>query len=167
MPLFKTDEEFLLQAYKKATESPDPSTQNGAVIPFYHLGFEDYVEACNTFPNGVSNKPERLERPLKYNFIEHAERNVLHEALRRGVRTTGMTMFVPWFACADCARAIIGAGITKVVGHKRMFDQTPDHWKESIAHAFVMFEEAGVETVLVSTVLNGPEIRFNGQLWKP
>lgn len=54
------------------------------------------------------------------------------------------------------------------VGHKRMMDATPDHWKESIQHAFVMFKEAGVETVLIPDELRtAPTIRFNGELWQP
>lgn len=166
---FKTDREFLVQAYKVATESPDPSTQNGAVIPYWVLGKAQFVEACNTFPEGVQNTPERLQRPLKYNFIEHAERGVIFAAAKRSFLSLhGATMYVTWFACADCSRAIICSGIKKVVGHKRMMDATPEHWKESIAHAFTMFKEAGVETVLFEDHLpEAPAIRFNGVLWQP
>lgn len=165
---YKTDREFLVRAYEVATKSPDPSTQNGAVIPFYHLGIPDSIEACNTFPDGVLETPERLQRPLKYNFIEHAERGAVIAAAKRGVPLRGFTMYVPWFACSDCARAIIGSGIVKVVGHKRMLDATPDHWKESIAHAVTMLKEAGIETVLLEEHLpEAPVIRFNGQLWQP
>jgi dCMP deaminase len=174
-----TDQEYLLLAYEVATKSPDPSTQNGAVIPYLvtwdypeEEGWagqldEELLAACNTFPEGVLNKPERLERPLKYNFIEHAERGVILLAAKMGVALDGLTMYVPWFACSDCARAIICSGIKKVVGHQRMMDATPDHWKESIAHAFTMLNEAGVEIVLIPDVLNGPQIMFNGQLWTP
>lgn len=163
----RTSEEYLLAAYQMATNSPDPSTQNGAVIPIPHPEGERMLVGWNDFPSGVRNTPERLERPLKYNYIEHAERSVLHEAMRLGVKTEGLTMYVPWFACADCARCIIGARLKKVVGHKRMYDMTPAHWKESIEHAFKMLDEAGVEMELIDGVLNGPEIRFNGQLWTP
>lgn len=169
--LKKTEEEYLLMAYYAATKSPDPSTQNGAIIPYFdYRGDECYHTACNTFPDKVLSKPERLERPLKYSYIEHAERNVIFTAAHHGTFPFiegESVMFVPWFACADCARAIIQVGIKKVVGHKQMFDKTPDHWKESIGAALQMLEEAGVETKLVDAKLNGPEIRFNGELWKP
>jgi hypothetical protein len=79
--MFKTNEEYLLLAYQKATESPDPSTQNGAVIPYQPKCEPEsdccLVSACNTFPAGVHNKPDRLERPKKYSYIEHAERGVI------------------------------------------------------------------------------------------
>jgi dCMP deaminase len=167
-----TDQELLVMAYQAATKSPDPSTQNGAVIPHKSdFGGWDYVTACNTFPEGVEETPERLVRPLKYNFIEHAERNAIFEGAKAGIfnwANHSPVMYVPWFACADCARAIICSGIRKVVGHKRMMDATPDHWKESIQHAFVMFKEAGVETVLIPDELRtAPTIRFNGELWQP
>lgn len=170
--LSKTDREYLVMAYKAATQSPDPSTQNGAVIPYFLVGRERYITACNTFPEGVQSKPERLERPLKYNFIEHAERNCVFNAAAVGlfgcVNMKDITMYVPWFACSDCARAIICCGIRRVVGHKRMMDATPEHWKESIKHAFDMFKEAKVETVLLPDELpEAPKIRFNGELWQP
>lgn len=167
-----SDKELLLLAYKAATKSPDPSTQNGAVIPYAALDhventIEKNVSACNEFPPGVQYLPERLERPLKYSFIEHAERNVIFKAAAMGLVLTGKTMYVPWFACADCARAIICSGITRVVGHQRMLDATPDHWKESIAHAMTMLKEAGIQLDLIPDVLHGPQIRFNGKIWTP
>ncbi|MFX8778102.1 deaminase, partial [Acinetobacter baumannii] len=92
----------------------------------------------------------RWERPLKYQFVEHAERNSIFHAAREGSKLAGSTMYCPWYACADCARAIIQAGIKEVVGHQKCFDLTPGHWKESIANAFQMFEEAGVKTRTIS-----------------
>lgn len=158
------DREGLEIAYGYALDSPDPSTQNGAFIVNAN-GLQ--VGSCNKFPNGVIATPERLERPLKYNYIEHAERNAIFASTRSGIALLGATMYVPWFACADCGRAIIQAGIRRVVGHKQMFDATPDHWKESIAHADAMLLEAGVETVLIDAKLGVSPIRFNGELWNP
>lgn len=71
-------------------------------------------------------------------------------------------MFCPWYACTDCARAIIQSGIKEVVGHKKCFDLTPAHWKESIANAFLMFEEAGIITRTIDDEM-GVTIRFNGK----
>jgi dCMP deaminase len=49
--------------------------------------------------------------------MEHAERDAIYKAAFVGMQTEGATLYVPWFACADCARAIIAAGITRVVGN--------------------------------------------------
>ncbi len=164
-----TPEQYLTWAYRTAAHSPDPSTQNGAVIAIPHsAGVAELIEDCNRFPTFVECTPERLERPIKYAFIEHAERNAIYKAARFGHALNGLTMYCPWFACADCARGIIQSGITRVIGHKKMFDQTPEHWKESIANAFTMFKEAKVEFELIECDLpEAPKILFNGELWQP
>ncbi len=159
-----TDSEYLLRAYEEAAASPDPSTQNGAVVVSSEGGF---VAACNGFPRGVSVSNERLARPEKYDYMEHAERNVIYACAKYGYCTEDATMYAPWFACVDCARAIIQAGIVRVVGHQRMADETPDRWKDTIATALAMLEEAGVEVAMVDGKLGGPRIRFNGEWWEP
>lgn len=158
------DIDMLKLAYRLALNSPDASTQNGAVVETegFRSGF-----GYNTFPFGVKSTPERLERPMKYNFTEHAERNAIFDCCLHGYGTNGATMWVPWFACSDCARAIIQAGIVRVVGHKQMFDDTPSHWHESIGYGNEMFREARVQTELIDMKLGCDPIRFNGELWYP
>ena len=159
-----TPRQYLLQAYQEATKSPDPSTQNGAVIVTTE-GVSIYDH--NRFPEKVLYSEGRLERPLKYDFIEHAERNVIYRCAKLGHATHGATMYVPWFACCDCARGIIQAGISHVVGHQRMADDTPDRWKESIGNAMTMLKEAGVQITMIPDFLDGPKILFNGKWWTP
>lgn len=147
-------------AFQNAKElGTDPSTQNGALI----IDDEGWIlgEGANFFPRGVKESEERWQRPTKYSFVEHAERNAIFHAAREGHTLEGATMYVCWYACSDCARAIIQSGIKEVVGHKKCFDLTPDHWKESIKTAFVMLEEAGVKTRTIEDEV-GVTIRFNG-----
>lgn len=153
-------------AYDLARQSPDPSTQNGAVILSAHM---KYVlgQGRNEFPAHVTVTPERLTSPLKYQFMEHAERNAIYDAAWSGQRTFGATMICPWFACADCGRAIINSGIRKVIGHKAMFDNTPDRWADSIRVAFQMFKEAGVETEIWEGKVSCRPILMNGELISP
>lgn len=157
--------DFLRLAYGVAKSSPDPSTQTGAVL----VRYDDIIvaEAYNTTPLRVRVSEERLARPLKYSFIEHAERAVIYKAAKYGVSTGGATMYVPWFACCDCARAIIGAGIDKVVGHEKMMNGTPEHWMESINLALGMLRESGVELEWFDGDVGGDEILFNGQRFQP
>lgn len=162
--------EWLRIAYNQARNSPDLSTQNGAIIIDESAGakYSPVIGwGCNTLPNGIEITPERLERPAKYLWTEHAERNAIYCAAKLGAACKGATMVCPWFACADCGRAIIQAGITRVVGHKKMFDETPERWRESIENAWTMFREAGVETILVEGSLGVDPIRFNESLWLP
>ena len=139
------NEVYLKQAYVYAHRSLDPSTQNGALLIHPSKGI--ILGECNGLPMGIEDKPEKWERPDKYCYVEHAERNLIYKAARKGIPTEGLWMCCPWYSCTDCARAIIQAGITKIIGHKDMFDKTPDRWKESCEKGINMMKEAGVVCV--------------------
>ena len=98
----------------------------------------------NGFPSGINDDVDsRHERPAKYLFTEHAERNSIYSAVNHGISTKGCTMVLEWYPCADCARAIIQSGIKKVVCGEPDFND--DRWGESFKASAEMFEEAGIE----------------------
>ena len=45
----------------------------------------------------------------------HAETNAIATAARRGIKIDGATMYVTSFPCLICMRAIVAAGIKKIV----------------------------------------------------
>lgn len=146
-------------AYRHAVEfSDDPDTQNGAIL-VSRGGI--IVRGANRFPNRVRRDDARLVRPAKYAWIEHAERDVIFAAASLGVTTEDATLYCPWFACPDCARAIIQSGISEVVGHDRPFSLTPDRWIEPIETARQMLSEAGVRQTIIPGDTGVP-VRFNG-----
>lgn len=141
--------EYTNQARDIARRSEDRSTKVGAVIVNPDLNCE-ISTGYNGFPRGVLDIEGRHERPIKYEYTEHAERNAIYNAARIGVSTKGCYLFLNWVPtpCADCARAIIQAGIDTVFGYGRDFPSqhyTPD--KLSVSE--VMFREAGVKTCIV------------------
>ncbi len=159
-------QEMLRNAYHVAEfYSDDPNTKNGAVL--VNREGRPIASAANCFARGVITTPDRLQRPKKYAFMEHAERNVIYAAALKGEITEGATLYSPWYACADCARAIVQAGIVRVIGHKQMFDRTPEHWKESIAYGNEMFREAGVETLQYDGPIGDCTGLINGEVWNP
>lgn len=132
-----TNKDYIKSAVVLAEMSPDPSRKTACVI---QRGAETLVYGFNTFPKGV--KP-RWERPAKYVFIEHAERNAIFAAARFGISLQNTTIYITWFPCAECARAIVQAGIKKAVGYE------PD-WSEErygFNDARTILEEGGVEIV--------------------
>ena len=156
------DVDFLRMAAEIAiAQSGDPYTQNGAVLVATEGGRAVAAHAANGLPPGVATAPERLTRPLKYSFVEHAERGAIYAAARKGLKTAGATLYCPWFACADCARAIICAGVARVVGHVKPRIHTPERWAESIMLADQMLLEAGVQIDLLKDDL-GVRYLFNG-----
>lgn len=172
---------YLKKAYEFAAEhSTDPSTQNGAILlntilkgephpvpsEYVQTQILHYVEigvGANHFPRGVEEKSERWERPAKYSWVEHAERNAIFNAARRGNSTDGSIMICPWFACADCARAIIQAGVKEVIGHDSSLHKTQPGWEKSIEIADQMFREAGVKFSRIEGHF-GVKIRFAGKV---
>jgi dCMP deaminase len=155
------DFDFLRLAYAEAQKSKDRSTQNGAVLVDPDT---TQVVACghNDLHWEFQDTDERRVRPLKYEWTEHAERHAIFDAALRGVATNGLWMYCPWFACADCGRAIVYAGIRKVIGHSIPQHQTRPDWAKSIATADQMLQEANVEVVRLTGEL-GVTFRFDGK----
>lgn len=154
--------QIMRDALNVALNSPDQSTQNGAVL--LNAAGTRIGADCNRFPDGVSYDDSRWVRPLKYSFVEHAERNAIYQAAKFGNRALGGTLVAPWAACADCARSIIQAGIGKLV---RCTADPNARWDESIAIGDTMMVEAGIIIVEIEP----PEINFtlrrNGEEWPP
>src|SRR6185437_15420597 len=126
-----------------ASRSKDPNTQIGCVIvgPNHEIRSTGY----NSFPRGIRDDvPERLVRPTKYLWIEHAERNAICNAARAGTATEACTIYVEIMPCMDCARAIVQAGIVEVViSAERMKAYTSAYYDEHFGMVEVLFSEAG------------------------
>ncbi len=123
--------------------SKDPSTQVGAVI----LGpnGEGGPWGYNGAPRGCSaDEDERVERPEKYFWMEHAERNAIYTAARTGFTTVGCTMVITHPPCMDCARAIVQAGI-KEVYWRIPSPEFEARWKEHSERVHRLFYECQVK----------------------
>ena len=151
--------DYLREACRYATQhSHDPETQNGAVLVTNRVT----IYAANCVPPGVARSEHRLSRPFKYDFIEHAERAAIYKAAATGAATAGATLYCPWFACTDCARAIISAGIKEVVGLIVLRNATPARWLLKVELAEKMLAEACVSQRLLTDTV-GVTIRFDGR----
>lgn len=157
----------LRAAYRIAwTESDDPDTKNGAVLVEPALRAV-VIGAANAIPHGVDKHPQRLLRPLKYDYIAHAERAVITRAACYGIATAGKWLVCPWAACTVCAQTIIDAGIRRVITHKAMMDRTPERWADNIVTAQKMLREAGVAFEVYEGEIGGVDALMNGEEWKP
>ncbi len=113
MTLTKWHIRFIELAKHIASWSKDRSTKVGAVAigPNREICSVGY----NGFPRGVDDDiEERHERPAKYSWTEHSERNCIYNASRIGVSLDGCELYCTHFPCPDCARGIIQSGITTV-----------------------------------------------------
>jgi dCMP deaminase len=77
----------------------------------------------------------------------HAEQNAIVNAARIGVSTKGCTMYMTCgMPCADCAKAIINAGIEKIVIEPNGTGSGAKDgiWTEHGLRSITMFIEAGM-----------------------
>lgn len=165
--LSETELERLRRLYRLAqTESPDPSTKNAASLHAHReeaVWVSDLVRSVNTFAVPALNKPERLERPLKYKWVEHAERHTLAKAARLGVATQGKILYACWAACPACANMIAACGISEVVSHLHPHMLEHATWADEVAVGDQIMLEAGVKLTRYTGKV-GVQILFNGKL---
>jgi dCMP deaminase len=140
------DQRWLDLATDVASWSRDFSTIVGCVI----VGTANQVLSTgyNGFPRGVNDDiTERYERPAKYQWTEHGERNAIYNAARTGVALEGASLYVTatpsLYPCADCARGIIQSGIVTVVCDAPDWDHP--RWSEAFIVTSMMLSEAGIE----------------------
>lgn len=139
---------YKLARYQANLFSKDPSTKVGALF-LAPKSFEILTMGYNGMPRGVDEtRPERWERPIKYRYVEHAERNALFNANRRGVAMEGSIAVVCLFPCADCARGMIQSGVQALVTMIPNLDD--NRWDESFEVARELLEESGVHLIILT-----------------
>ncbi len=109
------DEYFMGLAHLSAMRSKDPSTQVGACIvnPYNRvvgIGYNGLPMGCNDDEFPWEREGSTLE--TKYVYVVHAELNAI---LNSTTSLQGCTLYVSLFPCNECAKAIVQAGIKKIV----------------------------------------------------
>lgn len=122
-------------------KSKDRSTKVGCVI----VGKDQEIRTTgfNGFPRGFNDDVDsRHDRPEKYIWTEHAERNAIYNAAKVGIPLDGCTAYITMFPCPDCTRALIQAGIKEI--HCPRPDFNHPTYGESFISSMLMFQECGV-----------------------
>lgn len=136
------DEYFMSIAILSSLRSKDTSTKVGAAIvsdehKVLSLGY-------NGMPIGIDDskipwaREGASELDTKYPYVCHAELNAILNTERR---LKGSTLYVTLFPCNECAKAVIQAGIKKVI-----FLDDKYHDKTYSIASRKLLEMAGVET---------------------
>ena len=136
---------FLELADCIASWSKDPSRGVGSVIvsPMRQVLATGY----NGLPRGFEDHTDRLQRPVKYDLIVHAEMNAIIQCARNGVSPVGATIYSSFSPCIHCSLSIVQAGIKRVV--TRAISRGDEHWNDSIDKSVVLFEEVGIEFIVL------------------
>ena len=164
------DQLYITMCYLVGMSSRDEHTHVGSVIcdsdnVLVSTGYNSLPRAIE-----IDRGQKRLSREggEKYFWMEHAERNAIYNAARRGTQLKECKLYVPWMPCADCARAIIQTGISEVIIHQNgqdFYDQhTNGQWNEAHRRTTSMFMEAGVKLRFVTCDVVIPEIYMNAKI---
>lgn len=146
--LNEKDKAPLKMAFDVKRLSRDPNTQIGVCLTDYTR--KPITSAYNGFPFRIDDSdPNRwLDRETKYKFILHAEARALLNAARIGISTNGGKLYLvgmgpPTMPCGECAKAIIQAGISEVIGCA--YKPIPEHWGSHIDFGAVLLKEADIK----------------------
>ncbi len=150
------DEYFMGVAMLSAMRSKDPNTQVGACI--VNQDRRIVGVGYNGFPKGCSDEDLPWEREgdwleTKYPYVCHAELNAILNSI--GGSLQGCTLYVALFPCNECAKAIIQAGIRKVVYLSDKYKDT-----DGTVASRKMLKQAGVELVQLHPEKNELVIKF-------
>lgn len=157
------DKMYLQGAFGAARHSTDPNTQVGAMLVIPRQG--PLVSSWNFVPPAISSAGYPRKPEHKNYCTEHAERAVIFKALQNGLPVKHLHLYCTWAACAECARAIIDFGISRVVTSSVLLERTPDRWRESVLQGLSMMRDSGVQVAGWRGEAHIPvPIRFNGSV---
>ena len=146
---------YLLLAKHFSTWSKDPSTQVGAVA----VSDNGLIlsEGWNGFPRGIRDTQGRLGvRQTKYDYMVHAEKNLIYNATRNGISLLNSNLYVYGLpVCSECAKGVIQVGIKSVYVLTDSMN-VRDTWVESWKKTTDMFDEVGISYEWV-TMDSGPD----------
>ncbi len=150
------DEYFMGVALLSSMRSKDPNTQVGACI--VNRDRRIVGVGYNGFPTGCSDDELPWDREgnwleTKYPYVCHAELNAILNSI--GGTLKDCTLYVALFPCNECAKAIIQAGIRRVV---YLSDKYAD--SDSTRASRNMLTQAGVELVRFTPDRDELVIRF-------
>lgn len=101
------------RATAAAIDSPDPSTKVGALLIHPESGAV-IADGFNGFIRGAEDEKIPTTRPEKYDYIIHAETNLICNAVRHGISTNNCVIYCTISPCIKCMRMLYQAGIKEV-----------------------------------------------------
>src|SRR6201994_363850 len=146
----------MLLAHHLASWSIEKGRRVGAVI----VGPDNEIRSTgfNGLPRGVNDAPpERHSRITGAQYILscHAEQNAIFNAARVGTALKGCSIYVPWFPCVECTKAIIQSGITELIAYAP--DRPNSNWAEDFSIAGAMLKEADIVVRLIPRLAELPD----------
>lgn len=97
-----------------AQRSHDAETKVGAILVNNKSG-AIIATGYNGFVRGTKDENLPTTRPEKYEYILHAEQNLISNAARHGISMEDCSLVCTLSPCKLCMRMLVNCGITKVI----------------------------------------------------
>lgn len=107
-------ENYIETAEVQAKMSHDEETKVGAVLINTTSG-AILATGFNGFVRGAPDEILPKIRPDKYEYMLHAEENILTNCVRHGISTMDCMVVCTLSPCKRCTRLLVNAGISQVV----------------------------------------------------
>ncbi len=104
---------FMNMAFAVNKRSLDPATKHGAVAVDMDGGV--ITTGYNSPVGGSIDENVPLDRPEKYYYCEHSERNLIYISAKKGRALENSTFYVTGFPCIECMRGLIQVGCVRLV----------------------------------------------------
>lgn len=107
------DSWFITLCFVVAQRSLDKDTKHGCVVvddsrTILSVGY-------NSPPRGCVDAQVPLERPAKYDYMEHSEENAIVNAARSGTILRGSTFYITGPPCHRCFAKMLNVGALKII----------------------------------------------------
>lgn len=140
------DEYFMGVAMMSGMRSKDPNSQVGACIvsednKILSMGYNGFPKGCSDDEFPWAREGDDLH--TKYFYVTHSELNAILNY--RGGSLEGAKLYVSLFPCNECAKAIIQAGIKRIIFESDKYDGADTNIASKR-----MLRAAGVELVRIS-----------------
>lgn len=143
------DSWFMTLCFVVAQRSLDKDTKHGCVVvdesrSILSVGY-------NSPPRGCQDSAIPLERPAKYDYMQHSEANAITNAARCGTSLFGATFYITGPPCPACFGKILNVGASKIVygpiSHKRTLEQVKAVTIMQVHQDIKMVEQKNVSSV--------------------
>ena len=112
---------FMEIAETIANLSPDPKTKVGC-IAVHPDTIDAVLPSYNGFIQGAHDCSLPKEAPHKYEYMQHAETNLIYQAAKKGRSIDGYWLFCTLSPCINCCRALWQSGIKTIIFKKEYKD---------------------------------------------
>ena len=144
MDTITLDEYFMGVALLSAYRSADPKSKVGSCIVdpknrIIGIGFNNFPTRCTEGSLPWSDEGDYLD--TKYPYVCHSELIAIFNSLINSVGDlSGCRIYLNFFPCGDCTKAIIQVGINEVIYLK--YNKSPE--SDTFRAARKLFDSAGV-----------------------